>query len=38
MQFETPSNGEYMVAAYVVTAVIYLVYTISLVIRVKREK
>jgi len=30
MPFETPQNGGYLVAAYVVAAVIYLVYAITL--------
>lgn len=30
MPFETPQNGGYLVAAYVVAAVIYLVYVASL--------
>ena len=34
---ETPSNGEYMVAAYVITAAIYLLYALSLWIRVRRS-
>jgi hypothetical protein len=33
----TPANGQYMVAAYVVTGVIYLVYAISLWVRARRE-
>lgn len=31
-----PANGSYMVAAYIVTAVIYLAYTVSLVVRTRR--
>jgi hypothetical protein len=34
---DTPSNSEYMVAAYVVTGVIYLVYALSLWIRVRKS-
>ncbi len=30
MPFETPQNGGFLVAAYVVAAVIYLGYTLSL--------
>lgn len=29
----TPENGSYMVAAYIVAAVIYLAYTVTLVVR-----
>jgi hypothetical protein len=32
---ETPVNGQYMVAAYIVTATIYLLYALSLWIRVR---
>lgn len=35
---ETPSNGEYMVAAYIIAAAIYLLYSISLWIRVRRSR
>jgi hypothetical protein len=35
---ETPSNGEYMAAAYIITAAIYLLYALSLWIRVRRSK
>lgn len=35
---EIPDNGQYMVAAYIVTATIYLLYAVSLVIRVRRDK
>ena len=35
---DTPSNGEYMVAAYVITAAIYLVYALSLWLRVRKSK
>ena len=35
---ETPSNGQYMVAAYIVTATIYLLYALSLWIRVRRNR
>ncbi len=31
----TPQNGGYMVAAYIITAVIYTVYTISLWVRAR---
>jgi isoprenylcysteine carboxyl methyltransferase (ICMT) family protein YpbQ len=34
---EYPDNGAYMVAAYVVAAVIILTYAISLYLRVRRE-
>jgi hypothetical protein len=37
LQGETPSNGKYMVAAYVVAGAIYVVYTLSLWIRARRE-
>ena len=30
MPFETPQNGGFLVAAYVVTAVIYVAYAVSL--------
>jgi hypothetical protein len=30
MPFETPQNGGFLVAAYVVTAVIYLTYAVTL--------
>ena len=33
---ETPDNGQYMLAAYVITAGIYLLYALSLWIRVRR--
>ena len=33
----TPDNGQYMVAAYIVAGVIYLVYALSLFIRARRE-
>lgn len=33
---ETPQNGQYMVAAYVVAAVIYLVYSLTLWLRARR--
>jgi hypothetical protein len=33
-----PENGAYMVAAYVVAAVILTVYTASLLIRIRRER
>ncbi|MEO8199943.1 MAG: hypothetical protein ABI679_05410 [Gemmatimonadota bacterium] len=32
----TPQNGQYMVAAYVVTGAIYLLYALSLWIRARR--
>jgi hypothetical protein len=35
---ETPDNGSYMVAAYVITAAIYLLYALWLWIRVRRSK
>jgi len=35
---ETPGNGQYMVAAYIVTATIYLLYAVSLWIRVRRSR
>ena len=35
---ETPVNGQYMVAAYVITAAIYLLYALSLYVRVRRSK
>lgn len=35
---DLPQNGGYMVAAYVVTAVIYVAYAVSLVVRVRRMK
>lgn len=33
----TPANGQYMIAAYVVAGVIYLVYALSLFVRARRE-
>ena len=36
-EITTPSNGQYMVAAYVVAGVIYLVYALSLFVRARRE-
>ena len=35
---ETPDNGQYMVAAYVITASIYLLYALSLWIRARRTR
>jgi hypothetical protein len=34
---ETPNNGEYMIAAYVITGAIYLLYALSLWIRVRKS-
>ena len=34
---ETPVNGQYMVAAYVITGAIYLLYALSLWMRVRRS-
>lgn len=36
MPFETPQNGGFLVAAYVVAAVIYLAYAASLFVRAGR--
>lgn len=36
MPFETPQNGGFLVAAYVVTAVIYVVYAVTLWSRASR--
>ncbi len=33
-----PDNGAYMVAAYIIVAVVVVAYAVSLVWRVKREK
>jgi len=33
---EAPANGGYMIAAYVVAAVIYVIYSLSLLTRVRR--
>ncbi len=33
-----PDNGAYMVAAYIVTAVVVVVYAVSLFVRVRKEK
>lgn len=33
---ETPQNGQYMVAAYTVAAVIYLVYSFTLWLRARK--
>ena len=33
MPFETPQNGGFLTAAYVVAAVIYLVYAVTLFVR-----
>lgn len=35
---ETPSNGQYMVAAYIIAGAIYLLYALSLWLRVRRSK
>lgn len=32
-----PDNGAYMIAAYVVTAIVLIVYSVGLVIRFKKE-
>jgi len=37
MPFETPQNGGFLVAAYVVAAVIYLGYAVSLWARARRS-
>ena len=34
--FETPQNGQYMVAAYIVAAVIYLTYSLTLWLRARK--
>ncbi len=34
---EYPDNGAYMVAAYIVAAVVLVVYSVSLSVRIKRE-
>lgn len=34
---ETPDNGQYMVAAYVITGAIYLLYALSLWLRARRS-
>ena len=36
MPFETPQNGGFLAAAYIVAAVIYVVYAVSLWIRASR--
>ena len=36
MPFETPQNGGFLVAAYLVAAVIYLGYTVSLWVRARQ--
>ena len=36
MPFETPQNGNFLVAAYTVAAVIYLAYAWTLVLRARR--
>lgn len=36
MPFETPQNGGFLVAAYVVAAVIYVSYALSLWVRARR--
>jgi hypothetical protein len=33
---ETPDNGRYMVAAYIVAAIIYLCYTLTLWLRARK--
>ncbi len=33
-----PENGQYMVAAYIVTGCIYLAYAVSLMVRGRRER
>jgi hypothetical protein len=35
---EYPDNGAYMVAAYIVTAVVILVYSVTLYLRVKKHR
>jgi hypothetical protein len=37
-QVQYPDNGAYMVAAYIIVAVVVVAYAVSLVWRVKREK
>ena len=32
-----PENGHYMIAAYIVVAVVYLSYALSLVLRARKE-
>lgn len=34
---ETPANGQYMMAAYIITGAIYLLFAVSLWIRVRRS-
>ena len=34
---ETPANGQYMMAAYIITGAIYLLFAISLWIRVRKS-
>ena len=34
---ETPDNGQYMVAAYIITGAIYLLFALSLWVRVRRS-
>jgi hypothetical protein len=36
MPFETPQNGGFLTAAYVVAAVIYLVYAVTLFVRARK--
>ena len=37
MPSETPDNGQYMVAAYIITGAIYLLFALSLWVRVRRS-
>jgi hypothetical protein len=36
LQTEPPQNGQFMVAAYVLVAVVLLVYSVTLVLRARR--
>jgi hypothetical protein len=35
---EYPDNGAYMVAAYIIVAVVVLAYTVSLMARIRKER
>lgn len=37
-QVQYPDNGAYMVAAYIIVAVVVLLYGISLAVRIKKER
>ena len=38
LHVQYPDNGAYMVAAYIIVAVVVLLYGISLAVRIKKER